>query len=1010
MLLAQQRTVNGVVVSADDNQPIIGASVIIKGTQTGVATDLDGKFRLSVPNSATLVVSFVGMKTQEVAARDGMRVVLQSDSKVIDEVMVVAYGTAKKSAFAGSAASVKADAFANAKVESLDKALAGKVPGLRVTSVTGDAGASGSIQVRGIGSITGSTQPLYVIDGVAMTSGNYGADKMSSNILSTINPDDIESMTVLKDAAAASLYGSRAANGVVVITTKKGQQGKTRFNLRANKGWSTMATDSYVPMTAAQYRQYFRDALVGYRLNQKKALIPGSANYGDAAVLAEAETFADANLQDNSPITSDEQVTNWRDKIYDGGFINELQLSASGGNEQTKFFASLGVNDTKGLVTLSTFRRYSSLLNLENKASKWLDLSFKSQISHTSQQSRGDQADQAQGIGTTTPLSLVFSSRPDQPVYNDNGTYNENASFDDRVKNPLMQLQPDYSKYDLATLRALTDVGARITFTDWLSFKTTNSVDYVSAKLLRRWSPNSLDGESVGGLGERTNRTIYTMSTSNVLSANKTLGEVHNLDGLVGFEAQKINYLYEFLSAKAYSNPVLPELASGQPDQASSAIYNTFLRSFFGNVNYNYADRYYLGASLRSDESSRLGVDKRQGIFYSVSGAWRFGNEEFFKNNLITDGKLRASFGTNGNLPGNYYGALGLYAFSGTYGGQAASFLSQVENKDLGWEQSRNFNLGLDLTFAQRFTFTVEYYNKYTDNLLLELPISYGIGLSAMDKNVGAISNKGIEVEFHGRDLLSSPFKWDLDLSLSTLKATVESLPNGDIISGDGNLYMYSEGKDLYSFYLPTWVGVNPQTGLGQFLKDPTKPADPDNLTHVYTQAGRTIQKSAYPKLFGGLTNTFSFKGFTLSSLITYQFGGYLFDYPGYFFKNDGVRMFSFNLDSSVAGNYWRNPGDVVDNPRPVLNHSYRSDRWSTRHLHSTDFVRLKELSLTYRIPESIYRKLGVSSVDVSLVANNLFFIYAATKDMELEVALNGYRTVDTPASRTFSIGLNVGF
>lgn len=1021
MLLGQQRAISGVVVSADDNEPIVGASVVVKGTTTGAATDLDGKFRLSVPNGATLVVSFVGMKTQEVGARDGLRIRLQGDAQALDEVMVVAYGTAKKSAFAGSAASVKSEAFANAKVESLDKALVGKVPGLRVSSVTGDAGAGGSIQVRGIGSITGSTQPLYVIDGVAVTSGNFGADKMSSSILSTINPDDIESMTVLKDAAAASLYGSRAANGVVVITTKKGKQGKTRFNLRVNKGWSTMATDSYVPMSAGQFRQYFKDALVGAYLDDVDALLPTGANYGNATILADAKTFAEQTLDNgssiSSPITSDSDVTNWRDKIYDGGYQNEVQFSASGGNEYTKFFASLGVNDMKGLVTLSTFRRYSSLINLENKASKWLDLSFKSQLSHTSQQSRGDQGDQEQGIGTLSPLSLLFSSRPDQPVYGEDGSYNLSASFDSRVQNALMQLQPDYSKYQLGTLRALTDVGARITFTDWLSFKTTNSLDYVSAKLLRRWSPNSVDGESVGGLGERSSSTVYTLSSSNVLSFNKSFSDVHNLDALAGFEAQKFDFLREFFSAKAYSNAVLEELGNGQAGNVDSYKLATFMRSFFGNVNYNYAEKYYAGASLRSDESSRLGKSKRQGIFYSISGAWRFGNEEFFKNNFITDGKLRASFGTNGNLPSNYYGSLGLYSFGGNYGDQPASYLNQLENLNLGWEQSRNFNIGLDLTLAKKFNLTVEYYSKYTDDLLLELPVSHGLGVyseatktSSMDKNIGAISNRGIEVEFHGRDILSSPFKWDVDFSLSTLKATVESLPNGDIISGDGNLYIYREGEDLNSFYLPTWLGVDPKTGLGQFLIDPEKPATSDNVTYSYAKAGRTIQASAYPKLFGGLTNTLSYKGFTLNTLITYQFGGHLFDYPGYFFKNDGVRLRTFNMDSSVAGNYWQQEGDVVDNPRPVLFNSLRSDRWSTRHLHSTDFIRLKELSLSYRIPEHLYRKFGLSSVDVSFVANNLFFLYAATKDMELEVALNGYRTVDTPAARTFSVGLNVAF
>lgn len=1011
LVFAQQQTVKGTVISSDDGQPVIGATVVVKGqTSIGVATNLDGQFVLNVPKTATmLLVSYVGYKTQEVAIKPNMSITLESDSKALDDVVVVAYGVTKKSAFAGSAASVKADALQNAKVESIDKALAGKVSGLRVSSSTGDAGAAGNIQIRGIGSITGSTAPLFVVDGVAISTGNLGSSGMSSNVLSTINPDDIESMTVLKDAAAASLYGSRAANGVVVITTKKGVQGKTAFNLKLNKGWSTMATNSYQMMNAAQYREYFHDALVGYHLNRQGALLPTGANYGNASVLADAQKYA-ADDMSQSPVQSDVDGDNWRDQIYDGGYQNEVQFSASGGTDKLRYFGSLGVNDMKGIVATSKFRRYSSLLNVENKAKSWLDLNFKSQISYTDQQGRGDQSGQAQGLASASPLSLLMGALPDAKIYNEDGTYNESASFSANVGNPLKQLSPDYSRYNLTTLRLMNDVGARIKFTDWLSFKTTNSLDYISAKTFRRWSPESLDGESVGGLGSRTNRTVYTLSTSNVLNFNKTFADKHNVDALVGHEAQKYTLQTESFAANTYSNAVLEELANGQPTDAKSWVSGSFLRSFFGSANYNYDSRYYLGASLRQDESSRLGKNKRKGLFYSVSGAWRFGKEKFFANNFIDDAKLRISYGTNGNLPDSFFGAYGLYDFSGSYGDQPASYLTQVENLDLSWEKSRNFNVGLDLNFAKKFSLSLEYFSKFTDDLLLSLPISYGVGVREMDKNVGSISNRGWEFELHGTDILSSKLRWDVDFSLSTLKSRVESLPNGDIIAGDGNLYIYREGEDLNSFYLPTFVGVEAKTGLGQFLIDPDKPATADNLTYYYNLAGRTVQKSAYPKVFGGLTNTFSYQGFTLSTLITYQFGGYLFDYPGYFAENDGLRIMGMNVSAGVAGNYWRQEGDVANNPRPILNNPFRSDRWSTRHLHSTDFVRLKEVSLRYRVPQQLYKRLGISSVDLSLVANNLFFIHAATKDMELEVALNGYRTVDTPQARTISLGLNVGF
>lgn len=1009
-----QRVIKGTVISAEDDQPVIGASVVVQGNaQRGVVTDLDGNFELSVPQSTkALVVSFIGYTTQTVslAKGDRVRVVLVSDQKALDELVVMAYGVQRKSSLTGSATSVKSDKFANAKVESIDKALAGKVTGLRVTSVTGDAGASGDIQIRGIGSINGETSPLYVVDGIPVVSGNFGSDGLSANVLSTLNPDDIESMTVLKDAAAASLYGSRAANGVVVITTKKGSAGKTSFNLRFNQGWSTMATDSYKPMNAAQFNQYYKDALVGYFLNTNKALVPGSANYGDQATIAQAEADAQQEFVDSPILGPSTSETNWRDLIYDGGHNTEAQVSASGGSDKFRYFASLGLNDTKGIALLSNFKRYTSTINLDNKATKWLDLNFKTQVSYSEQTGRGDKGDQTQGIPTSSPLSLLFTSKPNEPLYGADGLFNPNANLNPKVKNAIMQLQPEMSLYERQVFRNISDVGARITFTDWLSFKTSNSVDYISSKILRRWSRNSTDGESVGGLGERTNNTLYTLTTSNVLSFNKDFADVHHVDGLLGFEAQKFNRLEEFFSAKSYPTDALPELINGQTDKAQSDKYGTYMQSYFGGLNYNYDNRYFLGASIRIDESSRLGKDKRQGTFYSLSGAWAFGREAWFKNKIVTDGKLRASFGTNGNLPIDYYASQGLYSISGAYGAGVASYLSQSENPTLGWEQSSNFNLGVDFTIASRFAFTLEYYSKYTTDLLLKQPIHYGTGLEEEYRNVGELSNRGFEFEFHGTDMLRTPVKWNADFSLATTKSVVEKLPGGDIITGDGNLYIYREGKDLHSFYLPTWHGVDPQSGLGMFLIDPEKPATSDNLTHIYTKAGRTIQQSAYPKLFGGLTNSFSYKGLTLSALVTYQFGGHLFDYPGYFFKSDGVRIGAFMPDSELVGNYWRQPGDKVDNPRPVLGQSFRSDRWSTRQIHSTDFIRLKELSLTYRVPESLYKRLGINNVDLSVVANNLFFFYSALGNkIEPEVALNGYRTTDTPLARSISFGINVG-
>jgi TonB-linked SusC/RagA family outer membrane protein len=524
------------------------------------------------------------------------------------------------------------------------------------------------------------------------------------------------------------------------------------------------------------------------------------------------------------------------------------------------------------------------------------------------------------------------------------------------------------------------------------------------------WGPQSIDGKSVNGLGTRDQNRVITKTTSNVLNFNKSFNEVHNVSALAGFEAQDYEYLFVRAGVKDYSTDKLTELSSGKHDVATSALYSNFMKSFFGSLNYNFDNKYYFAASVRQDESSKLGADNRKGTFWSASASWRFTEEEFVDASFLNDGKLRFSYGTNGSLPGGSYSHLGLYNFSGVYGPNSAIYLDQAANLDLGWEMSSNLNIGLDLTLFDKVSFTAEYFYKYTKDLLLNVPTSYVTGFSSATQNAGEISNQGFDIEIHVSDILNSELKWNADLALSTLSAKVEKLPGGnDIILGDGNLYQYSEGQDLYTFYLPTWNGVNDKTGFTEFLIDPTKAATADNLTMNYADAERGPVAKAFPDFSGGFTNTLSYKGFTFRALTTFQFGGNLFDYPGYFFHHDGVRG-SFNVAKDVENNYWSPENTGADNPQPVYGWSNRPDKWSSRYIKSTDFIRLKEVGLSYQLPKHLYEKYGLGNVNVSFNVSNLAYLYAATKDMELEVNLNGYRTVDTPLSRTYSFGVSVDF
>ena len=998
----KQVTVTGIVVAADDKEPVVAASVTsVEYPSHGVLTDAYGKFRLQLPADAkTLKVSSIGYLPQTVAlSGKELLITLKNEERSIDKVVVVAYGVQRKSSLTGATSSIKASDLANAKVESVDKALSGKVSGVRVASQTGNPGSAGTVQIRGIGSINGTTEPLYVVDGVPITAGNYGVDGYSSNVLASINPEDIESVSVLKDAASASLYGSRAANGVVLITTKRGKQGKTQFTFKANTGFSRVATNSYELMNASEAFDYQREALINYELFQADALLPTGSKYAQRAELRkqfEAEYTDEAVASVGLLVKSRKTVTDWRKVLIGGtGRLNDISLSASGGNDALRYFSSLGYNDVTGVTPFGSFKRYSGLLNLDNKANKWLNFSFKGQVSYTSQEGSGDNSGQSVSVSLSHPTILTLLSAPDQPVRNADGSYNKSVAPMKGGDNPLQILDPDFYTTQLGTLRGIGGVNAQVTFTDYLNFKTTNSIEYTLLKSFEYVSPATRDGARVGGQGVRLSNELVVKTTSNILNFNRDFSK-HHIDALAGIEAQSFARLRYGFAVNKYSSDKLRELGTGLVVDSESNRYGSFLLSYLGRLNYSYDNRYYLGLSLRDDISSKLGKNNRSGVFYSVSGAWRFGRESFLKDNeLLTDAKLRASYGTNGNLPDGEYTWRGLYSFVGRY----------------GWEKSRSLNVGLDLTFAKRFALSVEYFNKYTTDLLMSVPVSYNHAVDQYQANRGEISNRGVEVELHASDILhSKQFRWDADLSLTKIRSRVEALPNGDIISGAGN-YIYRPGLDIYTFHVRQFHDVEKETGLARFVIDPTKPATADNLTYKSSEAEFTPSVSAYPKVYGGLTNTFSYGGFTLSTLLTYQFGGYFLDHFEGFAISDGSRSSSVNSSKELVGNYWTPTNKSAAHPLPILSNPLVSARLaSTRFLHSSDYVRLKELSLSYRLPNHVAKALHLNTASLSLTANNLFYLYAATPNRELEVPLNGFRTADIPALRTVSFGINVGF
>lgn len=997
-LLAQNKQVSG-TITGTDGQPLVGVTVLIEGSTAGTTSGIDGKYAISAPANASLAFSFIGYEPQTIAAgsRTTVDVVLREDAQAIDDVIVVAYGTASKSAFTGSAVQVKGEDISKMSKESIDKGLVGKISGVRVSSDNGDPGSAGDIQIRGVGSISASTTPLYVVDGVVMgattndlerTTGTY----KSTSILNTLNPDDIESLTVLKDAAAASLYGSRAANGVVVITTKRGKAGKTQISYTGEFGVSNRANNkAYKMMDGKQFLRYIKDAADNaYAINPA-----GSANKtGDEWVSMAA---------DPTGATS----TNWANEIFGNAFSHNHQVSLTAGGEKTRVYAGLGYNKADGIVLGSYFERFSGRVNVDHDVNKWLKLSFRQMVSFSDTKGQNDQSFQSQGMGYATPIGILGQSDPTAAPKNPDGSWNENVSWSGLTSNPHILFDSDLEYNKFHTMRSLSNFDINLRFSDKLSLTNMFGYDYIDNKQTLWWAPSSIDGQPHTGLSAKYVYQTSDVTNSTILRYADTYGVNHHLSAMAGFELSDHKREFIYAATNNFPNDKLPSLGVGQPYGASGQNDRSFMLSLLASVNYDFAHKYYLSASWRRDGSSRLGKDNRWANFYSVSGAWRLSEEEFMKDSeLFTDFKIKASYGTNGNLPNEYYAYQGLYSASGGYGGGSVIFWNNPENQILGWEKSENFNVGFNWNLYGRVQLGVEYYNKLTSSLLFEMPSSVVTGFDKYLSNVGNLKNNGIEVEVSSQNIRKKNFSWTTDFNFTWQQSIVKKLPNNgaDISYGDGSMYLHREGESMYTFYLPEWKGVNPETGMGEFWIDPDDHSK--GTTNYYAEAGTGIVGKAIPDFIGGISNTFTLgRNIDLSFLISYQFGGDIFDYPGYFFLSDGFRAGMMNSLAEGA-DYWTPQNTDAKYPKPIMNSSYRWDRFSSRLIKSSDNIRMREITLGYNIPVKRY----FDKLRVYFKTTNPFMIWSATPEIDPDVPINGYRTADVPVTRSFVFGLNMTF
>lgn len=1032
-LATAQTRVQGTVTSAEDGEPIVGATVLVKGTTIGTVTDIDGKFVLTgIPSSAkTLVISYVGMKTQEVAIRSSVRVSLASDAEVLDDVIVVAYGTAKKSSFTGSAANVDNKKLEMRPITSVTNGLEGQATGVLMTSSSGQPGSSASIRIRGYGSINASSTPLYVVDGIPFDGS-----------LNSINPSDIESMTILKDASAGALYGARGANGVVMITTKQGKEGKTNVTWRSTVGWSERAQKPYDMLNQKEFVQLsyeaIRNGLIfnsGYSWADAEAAarasLGGSSYLGGSAgeqynpfknySWSELIDPATGLVRDDAKSVYDEQ---WMDNLLQTGFRQEHQMNVNGGTEKTKYMISLGYLNEDGILKTTGFERYNGRANVNTQVNDW----FQANLNLGLSQSKQNYSDY-DGSSTSNPWYSSQFVSPLFPVYLrdvagntvydefgnpelDYGETGRPGSYNDF--NPLGGLTMDKAKIqnDGASIRTGVTFGGdsdKLGAFKGLKLQVNFGADYRNTSSMSYMNMYHGNQANAGGYLDKWSTRTLSYTLNQLLTYTRSFGR-HNLDVLAGHEYYSYNYQY-LDAAKTNLVDGIYELRPATTTVGADSYSNNYrIESWMGRINYNYDDKYYLSASIRTDGSSRFHKDNRWGTFWSVGGNWRVSKEAFMENvTWVNNLNVKASYGEQGNDDlGSLYAWQSLYSLSYANGNNIGGLISTLENKDISWEKNANLNVGIEASlFDNRVRLNAEYYNKKTTNMLLSYPMATSTGFNGYDANVGDMRNSGFEVELGLTPVRTQDFEWNLTWMGSTVNNKVLHLTkeSPEIING---VRIIKEGYELNTFYMAKSAGVDPQTGAQLYWaydKDENGNITNEYMTTDYAKASTSkyFLGSRIPDLYGSIGTDLTWKGLTLSVLTTYSIGGKVYDS---LYAGSMDNMYYNNNWNRHALRRWTQPGDVTDVPRiEVAGKTTVTDRF----LVDASYFAIKNVTLSYNLPRRWMKSAGLNAVRLFGSVDNLA-LFTHLQGMDPQYSFSGGTDYTYTPNRTYSVGIEVNF
>lgn len=975
--LAQNVRVSGNVTETNGDA-VVAATVQLKGSSTVYAmTDEQGHYVLSVPSDGVLLVSCLGYKDVEVAVsgRSLIDVILESDTEKLDDVIVVAYGTVKREAVTGSVSSMKGDALASAPVTSVDKALSGKMAGVQVTAASGQPGAASQIRIRGYSSISASNAPLWVVDGIPVVSGDIALMTNTSSQQATINPNDIESITVLKDAAAAAAYGSRAANGVILVQTKSGKEGKTQFDARVKYGVNWLQSDSgFRMMTPEELLTYQRDAIVNAGLNPDD---PTGTYYRPLSLLSG-------------------ELTNWMDHFTRLGRLNEYEVTARGGNNKSKYYSSLSYHKNEGVFYGVDYNRFQARINADYKLLDNLETGVRVNASYT------DQSDiPMQSLYYANPAWAGLTLLPWIPKYDEYGNHNVNISSNSN-QNPRAT-----AEYDDQWQKAYNFNGNM--YLRWepvknliLETKDGAEVSYNDSR--RYWNPKARGSASDPTLQtEQYFLTQYT--TSNTITYSNVLNGLHSFRVLAGQEAMTYQSEFYYMYAPGVDAAIPYVNTANQANtEGEYGITRETLLSFLGIADYNYDNRYFVQANIREDGSSLFGANRKWGLFWSASASWNATAEKFMRNVSFLDLlKIRGSYGVNGNNGISAYQAYGLYG-SSTYNGVVGMLPSQPSNEDLSWEKNKTWDIGLDFGFLGRFHGTFDYYSRKTEDMLLSVSVPQTTGFSSNTKNIGSMRNRGVEFMIDADIISTEDMYWNVGFNISHNKSLILDLgPDVEAINPSSWVTQYRVGHPMYEYYLHDYAGVNPANGEALWF------TEDGSITNDYNKSREVYCGSPEPKVMGGFNTTFAWKGLSLSAFFEYKAGNYVCILNEWSYLNgDGSDLTMNQMASSL--NYWKKPGDVGVSPKPVAGNSSNSDAArSTRYLERGDYLRIKDITLSYSFPETILKPAHLKGLKVYVSGLNLY-CFNDVNFWDPEMGVTGAGAGVYPLTKSFVGGVEVSF